>query len=103
MRLEHGSEEQLKKNIAAIMRKYLDSEKYKVFFFGSRVSGHGDERSDIDIGIEGQEPVPVNEWLNIEEELQNLPTLYSIDIVDFKRVSKKFKNIALQNYEPIII
>lgn len=35
------------------MQKHLDLNKYRVFVFGSRVTGKSSERSDIDIGIDG--------------------------------------------------
>lgn len=74
---------------------------YKVFFFGSRVTGKGDERSDIDIGIEENIKIPLNVITQIKEEIGNLPILYKIDIVDFKNTSPEFKEVALQDIEVI--
>ena len=74
MKLEHYSAKKLKEEILKILSKYLDLSQYKVFFFGSRVSGSGDSRSDIDIGIEGPE-IPAYAKLEIEEELEYLPIL----------------------------
>ena len=42
---------------ASVIRRYLPDPAYRVFLFGSRVTGSGGERSDIDIGIEGPAPV----------------------------------------------
>ncbi|MEK7189472.1 MAG: nucleotidyltransferase domain-containing protein [Patescibacteria group bacterium] len=52
-RLEYYPVEKLKKELKDIAAKYLDLKKYHLFFFGSRVTGKGSERSDIDVGIEG--------------------------------------------------
>ena len=101
MKLEFYSEEKLKKEIKKIVGKYLNLEKYKVFFFGSRVLGKGSERSDIDVGIEGPKEISSPIFLEIQEEIENLPTLYKIDVVDFKRVSLEFKKVALQLTEVI--
>ena len=101
MRLEYYPEEKLKKEILEIVGKYLDLEKYKVFFFGSRVSGKGDERSDIDVGIEGSTSLPPGAILDIQEELENLPTLYKVEIVDFARVDERFKKVAREHIEMI--
>lgn len=101
MKLEYYSTKKLKKEISNIIGKYLDLKLYKVFFFGSRVAGKGDERSDIDIGIKGKKPVPSGILLDIQEELENLPTLYKIEIVDFAKVDEKFKKVALKNIEPL--
>ncbi|MDP3725475.1 MAG: nucleotidyltransferase domain-containing protein [Nanoarchaeota archaeon] len=101
MRLEHYSSEQLKGEIVKIVHKHLNTETYRIFFFGSRVSGGGNERSDIDVGVEGPAQVPSREWLAIQEEIENLPTLYKIEIVDFKRVGKEFREVALQRTESL--
>lgn len=101
MRLKHYPIEKLKKEILDIIGKHLDLSQYRVFFFGSRVSGGGNERSDIDIGIEGPRPVPAAAMSEIKEEIENLPTLYKIDIVDFKEVSPEFRQVALQYRESI--
>jgi len=94
MRLEYYSFDKLEKEIIEIIGRYLDLREYKVFFFGSRVEGRGNERSDIDIGIEGKNPVSVVDLERIREEIDNLPTLYSFDVVDFNRVSDKFKMVV---------
>lgn len=101
MRLEHYPAEKLKKEVLEIISRYLNLKQYRVFFFGSRVSGKGDDRSDIDIGIEGREPVPDKALVEIEEEIENLPTLYKIDIVDFRQTSEKFRKVAKQHIEII--
>jgi len=99
MKLEHYPEKKLKKEILEIVGKKLDLKKYKVFFFGSRVSGDNFPRSDIDIGIEGKKEVPTVVRMEIEEEIEKLPTLYKFDVVDFKTVSEKFRKEALKNIE----
>lgn len=101
MRLEHYSAEKLKKEIIEIISRYLNLNEYKVFFFGSRVIGRGTERSDIDVGIEGPAPIPLKIKFEIEDEIENIPTLYKIEIVDFKSVPADFYEVARQNIEII--
>lgn len=101
MRLEHKIEDELKKEILRIIGKYLNLRNYRVFFFGSRVSGKGGERSDVDVGIEGNEPVPDTALAGIREEIEELRTLYSIDIVDFDRADDDFKKVAKKYIEII--
>ena len=103
MRLEHYPEEKLKKEILEIAGRHLDLAKYRVFFFGSRVSGTGTDRSDIDVGIEGPEPVPYDVWAKIQGEIEHIPTLYKVDVVDFRRVASKFRDVALQSIELLSI
>lgn len=101
MKLEYLSEDKLKKMVRQAVGKYLSLSQYRLFFFGSRVRGDSFLRSDIDIGIEGRKKLPAKIKLEIEEELENLPTLYKLELVDFKTVSADFKNEALKYYQLI--
>lgn len=101
MRLEYESEKQFKKHLLRIIGSRLDLRQYKVFSFGSRVTGGGNARSDIDIGIEGPQKIPIEILETIIEDVDALPLLYKIDIVDFKRVPEKFKKVALKQIEPL--
>lgn len=102
MKLEHYPLEKLKKEIGTIIERHLNISDHRVFFFGSRVRGKGSDRSDIDIGIEGPRPIPGYILETIREELENLPTLYKIDLVDFKSVAIDFKSVALKQTESIL-
>lgn len=99
MRLEYYSSEKLKREITVIIGKYLDISRYKIFFFGSRVFGRGNERSDIDIGIEGPEEIPYEIISEIKEDIDDLSVLYKIEIVDFKKVSSDFRKVASAHQE----
>jgi len=101
MKLEFYPADKLKREIVEIVGKHLDINSYRIFFFGSRVKGDNFPRADIDIGIEGPEEIPAGIKLEIEDELEELPTLYKFDLVDFKTVSDKFKKEALKNTELI--
>jgi predicted nucleotidyltransferase len=84
------------KYAALVIRRHLPDPAYRIFLFGSRATGSAGERSDIDIGIEGPAPVPHPVLAAIDEELEEAPTLYTIDVVDFMRVPEKFRQIAQQ-------
>lgn len=79
---------------AAIVRRHVPDRAYRIFIFGSRAQGTAHERSDIDIGIEGPGPVPLEALSAIQEELDEAPTLYTIEVVDFTRVPEKFRRVA---------
>ena len=81
---------------ASVVRRYVPDPSYRVFLFGSRAAGSAAERSDIDIGIEGPAPVPQSALAAIQDELDEAPTLYTIDVVDFTRVPEKFRRVAQQ-------
>lgn len=73
----------------------------RVFLFGSRAAGTARERSDFDIGIDGPTPLPSAVKFRIEDRLEQLPTLYKIDVVDFATVSSAFRQYALQHTEDL--
>ena len=101
MRLEHYPVDKLKQEILEIAGRHLDLKNFRLFFFGSRVNGKGDARSDIDIGIEGKSEIAIEDMGKIKEELEKLPTLYKIEIVDFNKVPPNFRKVALKAVEPI--
>jgi predicted nucleotidyltransferase len=79
---------------ALVIRRHLPDPAYRIFLFGSRATGSAAEHSDIDIGIEGPAPVPHSALAAINDELEEAPTLYTIDVVDFMRVPEKFRQVA---------
>lgn len=101
MNLKFYPFQKLKKQILEIISKHLNLDSYRVFFFGSRVSGRSDEFSDIDIGIEGSKSVSLNVFSNIKEELDKIKTLYTLELVDFRRVPPDFYKVAKQFIEPL--
>lgn len=66
--------EQVIKKVEEICRNFQAKE---VILFGSRAKGTARERSDIDIAVAG-----VKNFEELIEEVENLPTLYSIDVVN---------------------
>jgi uncharacterized protein len=80
----------------SVIRRHVPDPAYRVFLFGSRAAGRATERSDIDIGIEGPAPVPGPALAAIHEELDESPTLYTVEVVDFTRVPEKFRMVAQQ-------
>ncbi len=77
--------------------KHIDLDQYKIFLFGSRASGHATSKSDFDIGIMGKQKIPAKTFIQIKEELENLPIFQEIDLIDFSEVSEKFKKVAFKN------
>lgn len=101
MRLECYDSEKLKTELKQIAGRHLDLSRYALFFFGSRVAGFGDDRSDVDVGIEGQDPIPLGALRTIKEDIELLPLLYKIDVVDMSQTSDSFREIAKQHIEYI--
>lgn len=72
---------------------------YQVFLFGSRTKKKAFRYSDFDIGILGEKPVPLKILATIEGELEESDLPVVVDLVDFQRVSEKFKKGALKEAE----
>ncbi len=49
----------------------------KILLYGSRAKGTARERSDIDIAVTG-----VEDFDTLAEAVENLPTLYSVDLLN---------------------
>lgn len=79
---------------AAVVRRFLPDPAYRVFLFGSRATGTAHPRSDIDIGIEGPAAVPGRTLAAIQDELEEAPTLYTVEVVDFARLPESFRKVA---------
>ncbi|MEK7123641.1 MAG: nucleotidyltransferase domain-containing protein [Patescibacteria group bacterium] len=82
------------KEIIKIIRKYL-SDDYRIFLFGSWARGDASETSDIDIGILGKEKVVWSIMVKILEDVDNIPTLRKIDVIDFKTKDESFRKSSL--------
>ncbi|HEY9764757.1 MAG TPA: nucleotidyltransferase domain-containing protein [Chroococcales cyanobacterium] len=60
----------------------------RVVLFGSRARGDNEPRSDIDLAVEMDRP-DLPEWYEIEEIVEEAPTLLSIDLVRWDRASEE--------------
>jgi predicted nucleotidyltransferase len=82
------------RQVANIVRRVTRDPAYRAFLFGSWASGEARERSDIDVGIEGPTSVDPAAMLEIREACDALPTLYTVEVVDFMRVPPDFRREA---------
>lgn len=102
---ESGStdrEQQIKTMIAEVMRQSASKLRgHKVVLFGSRASGRARLRSDFDIGVIGDQPLPIKDFYAIDNMLENLPTLYKIDWVDLNKAAPSLRERALTQSEVI--
>lgn len=64
-----------------------------VVLFGSRAKGTALERSDIDIAVSG-----VKEFDVLEEEIQEIPTLYTVDLVNLDTCGNKLLLEDIEKY-----
>ncbi|MEI6514782.1 MAG: nucleotidyltransferase domain-containing protein [bacterium] len=69
---------------------------HRVVLFGSRAAGCERERSDFDIGVDGEAPLPLTAFYAVADKFESLRTLYRIDWVDLCRTSDGFRAEALK-------
>ena len=92
--------EEIKLMIRKVVSSHLSGD-YDLFIFGSQAGLSELKRADIDVGIEAARQLTLYEESIIWNELEDLPTLYNFDLVDFKKTEESFKKIALQNIEKL--
>lgn len=85
--------------VVKIVRRSLPKETYRIFLFGSWASLESLPTSDIDIGIQGPAPVDDLVMAQIREQIDRLPTLRKIDLVDLRSVEDRFREKAERNAE----
>jgi predicted nucleotidyltransferase len=87
--------------IKEILDKNLSGISYRAFIFGSQANKTFLRRSDIDVGIMADDAITSYQFSKIQAEIEELPMLYNIDLVDFSDVDAKFKSVALKNIETL--
>lgn len=90
-------DKQMIEAVKKITFSHIDSQKYKVFIFGSWATNTARKFSDIDIGITGNEPVSLEKLSLLEEAFEESDIPYTVDVVPFLRTSVQFKDVALQH------
>ena len=74
----------------------------QIFLFGSRASGKArNSNADIDLGVVSDKRLTYLELAKIDENLEEIPTLYSIDVVDFSQRDDCFTREATKEARTI--
>jgi predicted nucleotidyltransferase len=72
----------------------------QIFLFGSRAEGKTSSTADIDIGILPTTPLDNLLLGELQEMIEDSFVPYHVDLVDFSKVSKTFKQQALKKTMP---
>ena len=83
--------------IKKIIYRFINPGKYSVFIFGSQASNNNRKFSDIDIGIKGNKEIPLSVISEIKEAFEESDIPFSVDVVDFNKVSHRFEKTAGKN------
>lgn len=97
----HPDIDALRSPILRAIGRHLDLNTYQVFVFGSRAMGTAHSRSDFDIGIEGPREVPIGTMAAIRDELEELPTIHTIEFLDMHATSPVFQRLARRKIIPL--
>lgn len=79
--------------LEALGRKYQE-QGVELFVFGSLAREDGRPNSDLDLGIEWRKPVSPALFRQICRDVDDLPTVRRVDLVDFSNVSPAWREIA---------
>ncbi|MCX7735631.1 MAG: nucleotidyltransferase domain-containing protein [Candidatus Kapabacteria bacterium] len=95
-----ASEQLYRKSIRYIKKLLKEKlpEGSQYFLFGSRAKGTSVNFSDIDIGVISDKKLD-DIIIEIKEIIDESFVPYNVDIIDFKKVSKKFKDEAMKKIE----
>lgn len=88
--------------VKAVLHKQLQHLEFKAYLFGSQVGREELIKADIDIAVEASSPIAWSQMAELKEALEELPCLYSFDLIDLSAVENTFKQMALQKAERLI-
>ncbi len=90
-----SKEEAVEREILKLLRERGGSlSGHRFILFGSRGRGTEDRLSDFDIGVDGDRPLDLKEFFELESLFDQMGTLYSVDWVDLNRASAKLRENA---------
>ena len=82
--------------IKTVLSRHFNDNEHYVFLFGSRADGSAHPNSDWDIGILSKKPLPGCIMEMAREDLEFLPTLHTLELVDMATTSPGFRKVALR-------
>jgi predicted nucleotidyltransferase len=80
---------------AAVLKAELPAG-WRVIWFGSWAQGNAEERSDVDLGLLGPEPLTPLELGRLNDALDRIETLFKIDLVDLQAAGERFRTKAIR-------
>ena len=89
---------QVASDVARLARSILGKD-VEVIWFGSWPRGKARPHSDIDVAISTGVPISSERMSILQEAVDDLPTLYEIDIVDLNAAGAKLREEILKHGE----
>ncbi len=73
----------------------------RVYWFGSWVDGRPEPGSDIDLAVEAPQPIPHDRMAELRTWANDLPTLYTVDLLDLGEVGATPRERVLRTGRPL--
>jgi len=89
---------EIAKEVARLARSILGKEA-EVIWFGSWPQGRPRHQSDIDVAVSIGKPIPPGRMALLHEAVDELPTLYAVDIIDLSVAGPVLREEVLKHGE----
>jgi predicted nucleotidyltransferase len=89
---------EISREVARIARVVLGKDA-EVIWFGSWPQGKALSHSDIDLAVSTGAPIALQSMALIQETVDDLPTLYQVDIIDLNAVGPALRQEILKHGE----
>jgi predicted nucleotidyltransferase len=89
---------QIAREVAGLARSILGKD-VEVIWFGSWPRGQARPHSDIDVAVSTGKPIPPERMARLHEAVDELPTLYDIDIMDLSAIGSALREEILEHGE----
>ena len=93
-----GRPDEIAREVARLARSIL-GEDTEVIWFGSWPRGQARPHSDIDVAISTGQSIPPERMALLREAVNDLPTLYQIDIIDLSVTGPALREEVLKHGE----
>lgn len=77
--------------VCRVLRRYVPEA--KVWAFGSRVRGGSRPYSDLDLAIEGRQPLSLEKMADLMAAFDEADLVFKVDLVDWATVTPSFRSI----------
>lgn len=85
----------LNRKIRQILARHLANRHYRLYLFGSRAAGTATVRSDYDLAIQTDAPLPLAILAALRADMEELPVMQRIELVDLAACAPDFAQRAL--------
>ena len=94
-------EKEILGKVYEIIQKTLKTQKFTLYLIGSRSTKEQGKFSDFDFVVKADKNIKEATFSKIVQRIDEIKTLYSIDIADFYTMSDDFQKIAMKHAKEI--